>query len=101
MSESESVYQADETIWDYIKENPRAIGVPITEKQGLDILNALRDIHIQNKTNPKVANDMLTMLASVLLAAAQGNGETIIEEVLVQEAMFKFDENIREVLNEE
>jgi hypothetical protein len=101
MSESESVYQADEKVWDYIKENPRAIGIPITEKQGLDILNALRDIYNQNKVNPKLANDMLTMLAGVLLAAAQGDGAEIIEEVLVQEAMFKFDENIREVLNEE
>jgi hypothetical protein len=40
------------------------------------------------------------MLAGVLLAASQGDGEQIIEEVLVQEAMFKFDDNIREVLDE-
>ena len=100
MSESKNVYQADEAVWDYIKEHPRAIGIPITDKQGLDILNALRDIHEENKTNPKMASNMLTMLAGVLLAASQGDGAEIIEEVLVQEAMFKFDDNIREVLDE-
>jgi hypothetical protein len=100
MSESKNVYQADETVWDYIKEHPRAIGIPITEKQGLDILNALRDIHEENKTNPKMASNMLTMLAGVLLAASQGDGAEIIEEVLVQEAMFKFDDSVREVLDE-
>jgi hypothetical protein len=100
MSESKNVYQADEAVWDYIKEHPRAIGIPITDKQGLDILNALRDIHEENKTNPKMASNMLTMLAGVLLAASQGDGAEIIEEVLVQEAMFKFDDSVREVLDE-
>jgi len=100
MNESENVYQADETVWDIVKNNPRALGIPISDKKGLDILNALRDIYIENQTNPKAANNMLTMLAGVLLAAAQGDGDKIIEEVLVQEAMFKFDENIREVLDE-
>jgi hypothetical protein len=100
MSESDAVYQNDKTIWDFIKDNPRAIGVPISDKQGLDLLNALRDVYLEIDLNSDNAKGMLTMLASVLIAAAQGDGQQVIEEVLVQEAMFKFDDNVKEILDE-
>jgi hypothetical protein len=41
------------------------------------------------------------MLAGVFYAVADGEGDEIIEEVLVQEAMINFDEQAKGILNEE
>ena len=101
MSESENVFLNDgEEVWDFIREHPRYIGIPISNKKGLDILNALRDIWVANKTSQDKANKMLTMLAAVLVSAEAGHGDEIVEEVLVQEAMMDFDEQAKEILNE-
>ena len=100
MSESEDVYQNSKVVWDFIKENPRALGIPISDKQGLDLLNALRDIYLTMDRNVEDAKQMMTMLAGVLVAAAQGDGDKILEEVLVQEAMFKFEDTVKDILNE-
>ena len=100
MSESENVSQDEETVWDYIKDNPRLLGLPITEKKGIDLLSALRDIYVVNKIDRTAAQTLLTLLANVLVAASQGDGEEVIEEVMVQDAMVNFDNKIREVLDE-
>lgn len=89
-----------EEIWDFIKEHPRYLGIPISKKQGLDILNALRDVWVINKTDKEKAQKMLTMLAAVLVSAEAGDGEQIVQEVLVQEAMINFEEEAKGLLNE-
>ena len=43
---------------------------------------------------------LLTLLANVLVAAVQGDGEEVVEEVLIQDAMLEFDEKLKEVLDE-
>lgn len=100
MKESEDVFQNSEPVWEFVKNHPRAIGIPISNKKGLDLLNAMRDIYLEMDSNVDNAKAMLTMLAGVLIATANGDGEEIIEEVLVQEAMFKFDDNIKDILDE-
>jgi len=97
MSESEESL-VRENIWDYIKENPRLIGIPLSDNKGLDILNALRDIWILKTVDTK--NSGLTLLAEVILAAAEGKGNEIVNEVLVQEAMIDIDNSLRMVLDE-
>lgn len=89
-----------EEIWEFIKEHPRYMGIPISDKRGLDILNALRDIWLANKTNPNQASNMLTMLAAVLVSASSGQGEQMVQEVLIHEAMIDFDEQAKGLLNE-
>jgi len=97
MSESSESY-LKEDIWDYIKEHPRLIGIPLSDNKGLDILNALRDIYVLKTVESK--NSGLTLLAEVILAAAEGKGNQIVEDVLVQEAMVDIDDNLRMVLDE-
>ena len=99
MSESEDVSSNNE-VWDFIKEHPRMLGIPISDKKGLDLLSAMRDVYIELDVNVESAKRMMTMLAGVLIASAQGEGDKIIEEVLVQEAMFNIDDNIKDILNE-
>lgn len=89
-----------EDIWNYIKDNPRIIGFPISETNGLDLLSALRDVWLEIQINPKAASEMLTVMVSVILASTMGHGNEAIEEVLVQEAMHKFDTQAKEILNE-
>ena len=97
MSESNESY-LKENIWEYIKEHPRLIGIPLSDNKGLDILNALRDIYVLKTADAK--NSGLTVLAEVILAAAEGKGNQIVEDVLVQEAMIDIDDSLRMVLDE-
>ena len=97
MSESEESL-LKEDIWEYIKDNPRLIGIPLSDNKGLDILNALRDIYVLKTVESK--NSGLTLLAEVILAAAEGKGNQIVEDVLVQEAMIDIDDSLRMVLDE-
>jgi hypothetical protein len=101
MSESNESFQDEdinEEIWDFIKYHPRIAGIPIADNKGLDILNALRDVWKLNTVKEK--NAALTVLADVILSAAQGKPSKILEEVLVQEALITFDKGIEAVLDE-
>jgi hypothetical protein len=99
MNESEDVSLNDE-VWDFIRDHPKMLGLPISDKQGLDLLSAMRDVYLELDVNVDSAKRMMTMLVGVLIAASQGEGDKIIEEVLVQEAMFNMDNNLKDILNE-
>jgi hypothetical protein len=90
----------EDDIWEYIKEHPRIIGLPVSDKKGLDILNALRDVDEMIFKDPKMAHKMLTMIVTLIVAAAMGNGNETIEELLVAEAMHNFDKETKEILSE-
>ena len=98
MNESTESY-LNSDVWDLIKGKPPIIGFKINKTKSLDILNALRDIYLLKTAEKK--DRALTMLADVLYAVTEGKGDDIIEEVLVQEAMIDFDEQAKEILNEE
>jgi|SanBayMetagenome_1026888.scaffolds.fasta_scaffold05487_4 hypothetical protein len=90
----------EDNVWEFIKDNPRIIGLPVSDKQGLDLLNALRDVDEMLFKDQEMAHKMLTMIATVIVAAATGSGNETIEEILVAEAMHKFDTEAKEILNE-
>jgi hypothetical protein len=101
MSGLENVSMDDlEGVWKHIESNPLLMGIPLSEKKGIDLLSALRDVYETNKTDQKSAQVLLTLLANVLVAAAQGDGEEVVEEVIVLEAMAAFDKEARKVLDE-
>lgn len=99
MSESESASMNDD-VWEFIADNPKIMGVPLTDNKGLDILSALRDVYMVTKQDPEVGMGLLTVLANVLVAAAQGEGSELLEEVTVFEAMIDFDIQVKEILDE-
>lgn len=76
------------------------IGFPVSDNQGLDLLNALRDIHEMINQKPEQAAHMLTLMVTVMVAAVTGQGNETVEELTVQEAMHRFDKAAKEVLNE-
>ena len=101
MNESPSAsIPSEDNVWEFIKDNPRIIGLPVSDKQGLDLLNALRDVDEMLFKDQQMAHKMLTMIATVIVAAATGSGNETIEEILVAEAMHKFDTEAKEILNE-
>lgn len=100
MNESENVSQNPNDVWDYIATHPKLMGIQLSDNQGLDLLNALRDIWVTITDSPEMAAEMLTMLVSVIISSIQGNGNKVIEELLVQDAKNKFDKGIEEILNE-
>ena len=98
MSESENV---SSDIWNYIKNNPQIVGLPIAGDTALDVLNAMRDVHDKILDDPEIAAEMLTMLAGIILSTTQGNGKEILDEVIVASAMHEFDKGVKGILNEE
>jgi hypothetical protein len=100
MSESINVFQDNDEFWDYVKENPRVLGIPVSEHKGLDLLSALKDVREAYKKDAQIGDTMLTLLGSLLLGIVNGEGEAMIEEVIVSEAMVGIDKEIKKVLNE-
>lgn len=101
MSESPNAsVPSEDSVWEYIKDHPRMMGLPVSDKQGLDLLNALRDVAEMIHKDSDMAHKMLTMIATVIVAAITGSGNETIEELLVAEAMHKFDKEAKEILSE-
>jgi hypothetical protein len=101
MSESENVWESDEELWDFIGENKRLVGLQISNGQGLDILNALRDIYLTIDDDPKSAMKMLSLLATVIYASSIGEGQQFTDEIQVAAAMEQFDSSMKDIFNEE
>lgn len=100
MSESENASTNPNDVWDYIAANPKIMGIQISDNQGLDLLNALRDIWIYIEKDADAARDMLTMLVAVIISSIHGQGNEVIEELLVEDAKQNFDKGIQEILND-
>jgi hypothetical protein len=100
MNESENASTDDESVWDYIQNNPKIIGLPITDTKGIDLLSALRDVYMHTKKDPEAGLSLLTILANFLVAAAQGEAQDFIDEVTVIELTSDLDTELRKVLNE-
>jgi hypothetical protein len=101
MSESENVWENDEDFWNFVGENKRLVGLSISDGQGLDILNALRDIYVTIEEDPNSAMKMLTLLATVIYASSIGEGQQFTDEIQVASAMEQFDSSMKEMLSEE
>jgi hypothetical protein len=101
MSESENAWDNPKDFWDHIKSNKKLIGIAVSDDQGLDILNALRDIYLRIDKEPDNAKQMLTMLGMILLASSEGQGKVISNEIAVQAAMEEFEIHMNRMLDEE
>lgn len=100
MTESEDVSAETASMWQYIKDNKQIIGFPISNTSGLDILSVLREIYETIDVDPEGAKKMLTLVATVMLSAVTGEGESVINEIQISTAMEQFDESIKEILDE-
>jgi hypothetical protein len=100
MNESENAWDNPDNFWDHVKSNKKLIGIAVSDEQGLDILNALRDIYLRINEEPDDAKQMLTMLGIILLASSNGQGEIISNEIAVQAAMEEFDIHMNRMLDE-
>jgi hypothetical protein len=101
MSELESAWDSDEEFWDFVGQNRRMVGLAISDGQGLDILNSLRDVYLTIEKEPDSAMRMLTLLGTVIYASSIGEGKQFTDEIQVVAAMEQFDTNIKEILDEE
>ena len=100
MSESINVFQDNNEFWDYVKENPRVLGIPVSDNKGLDLLNALRDVREAYRKDIEIGDTMLTLLGTLLVGIVNGDGEQMLEEVIVSEAMVDIDTSLKEILDE-
>ena len=100
MSELENVWDSDEDFWDFVADNKKLVGISVSDGQGLDILNALRDIYLTIEKEPEGAMKMLTLLGTVIYASSIGEGRQFTDEIRVVSAMEQFDSSMKEMLDE-
>ena len=101
MSEFENAWDSDEDFWDFVGDNRKLVGIAISNGQGLDILNALKDIYTTIEKEPESAMRMLTLLGTVIYASSIGEGKQFTDEIQVVSAMEQFDSSMKEMLDEE
>jgi hypothetical protein len=100
MSESDNALPLDNTIWEHIAHMDFTIGIPVSENKTLNILGALEDIYNAVDPDPDEAKQCIIALAAIFVASRHDKADLVWEELSVQESMAKFDEGIREILNE-
>jgi len=78
-----------------------AVAIPVSETRMLDIISALHDIYetICNGETDE-AKMCVTALAAIIVASKYDKAEEVWEEFSVKEAMFNFDKNIKDILDE-
>jgi hypothetical protein len=102
VTESTDAYPDENNIWEYIKEYPNIIGIPVTENKSLNLLGAMAQIkEALSDEAITEAHIMLDMLATAIVSAVQGTGERIVEEIIVAEAMEDFDQQLKGIMDEE
>jgi len=101
MSEFENDWETDEEFWEFVGDNRKLVGIAISDGQGLDILNALKDIYTTIEKEPESAMRMLTLLGTVIYASSIGEGKQFTDEIQVVSAMEQFDTSMKEILDEE
>jgi hypothetical protein len=79
MSEFENAWATDEDFWEFVGDNRKLVGIAISNGQGLDILNALKDIYTTNRKEPESAMRMLTLLGTVIYASSIGEGKVNLQ----------------------
>ena len=99
-NESEDALPLDESFWNHIKHNSFTIGIPVSEDKIMNILEVLHDIYDAINDDPEEGRKLIIMMAAILIASKDGNGDKIWEELSVQESMANFDRGIQEILNE-
>jgi hypothetical protein len=66
MKESENAsYDNQPEVWDYIRENPRIMGLPLSDSKAIDICTALLDVYETLVKDPEAAKTLLSLLATV------------------------------------
>ena len=101
MKESENAsYDNEPEVWGYIRENPKIMGLPLSDNKAIDICTALLDVYEILSKDPEAAKSLLSLLATVLVGSAEGQGKEVIEEVMVMEAMQDLDRRLKGILDE-
>ena len=100
MSESESAFPLNESIWDYIEQMQRVIQIPVSETKALNLMLALHEIYLTIDKDTESAKGLLTGLAGIFVAASVGKADRLWEDIHIQETMKNLDQELKKILNE-
>ncbi|NBW12884.1 MAG: hypothetical protein EBR82_33155 [Caulobacteraceae bacterium] len=76
------------------------MGLPLSDNKAIDICTALLDVYEILSKDPEAAKSLLSLLATVLVGSAEGQGKEVIEEVMIMEAMQDLDRRLKGILDE-
>ena len=101
MNESENALPLDESFWDYWHNTKTIVGVPVSENKTMNILGVLEDVYDVIGKDPDEAKRLVIMVAAILLASKDDQADAVWQEMVVSESMLGFDNNLKEILDEE
>ena len=100
MSESENALPLDNSFWEHLEHLNFTVGIPVSEKRMMDVLQVLHDIYQTIDEDVEDAKRLIIAMAAILVASKDGKADVLWEEFAIQESMKDFDKAITEVLNE-
>ena len=100
MSESGNALPLDNSFWDHVEHLDFTVGIPVSAKRMMDVLQVLHDIYATIDEDIEDAKRLIVAMAAILVASKDGKADELWEEFAVQESMKHFDKGITEVLNE-
>ena len=100
MNESENALPLDNSFWEHLEHLNFTVGIPVSEKRMMDVLQVLHDIYQTIDEDVEDAKRLIIAMAAILVASKDGQADKLWEEFAIQESMKNFDKGITEVLNE-
>ena len=100
MSESENALQLDSSFWDHVDHLDFTVGIPVSEKRMMDVIQVLRDIYNAVDQDLEEGKKLIIVMAAILIASRDDKADSVWEEFAIMESMKDFDKGITEILNE-
>ena len=99
-NESENALPLDDSFWEHLKHADFVVAFPVSETRNLNVMEALRDIYYSIDKNPEEAKFLLTAFAGIIVAAKQGKGNEVYNEIVIAAAKLEMDDALKELLDE-
>ena len=101
MSESADALPETSDVWDFIDNGNVGFLVPLTATKSLDLLSCLHNVHIEMQRDVNLADEYLTSVVTAMVAAAEGQGDKIVDEIIIRDSMANFDQKYYDVIREQ
>ena len=101
MSESENVLPLDSSFWEHCEHLDFTVGIPVSEKRTMDILQVMHDIYDCISEDSEEAKQLIISMAAILVASRYDKADLVWEEIVVQSSMKDVDKALKEIISEE
>lgn len=89
-----------DSVWEYIERKPKLFPIELGKNKALDLTSFLLDINNDVHERPARAKKQLALLANLLVATAQGQGQDFYDEIVVKRSTLELDTELVRFLSD-